>query len=204
MTTRRPQYLPVVWAEQVNHGRQPPKWQLVQVTGTRCSIGFHPAARKLRARYISTTASTSLRTLIVPDGSPPLPNDHENWWPACSRPSRCQRRTSIDLYNSHMSRPPNGHRDNFTSIERSIHLHFGGCAAISLLAASARARQSKGGAPSEGAEGAARSWWFGGVDDRRSCWAAKCQPRRSPFLRPSPPPPSAKEHRTNRQRNPSN
>ena len=51
----------------------------------------------LGAWYISTTASTSLRTLIVPDVSPPLVHDHENWRPASSRPSRCQRRTSIDL-----------------------------------------------------------------------------------------------------------
>ena len=78
-------------------GRRPPKWQLVHVIGTRCSIDFHPAARKLRGWYISITAFTSLRTLTVPDASPPLVHDHENLRPASSRPSRCQRRTSIDL-----------------------------------------------------------------------------------------------------------
>jgi hypothetical protein len=34
---------------------------------------------------------------MVPDGSPPHVHDHENCWPARSRPSRYQWRTSIDL-----------------------------------------------------------------------------------------------------------
>jgi hypothetical protein len=33
------------------------------------------------------------------------------------------------------------------------------------------------GSPSEGAEGAAQSWWFGGVVDDGRSWAAKWQPR---------------------------
>jgi hypothetical protein len=47
---REMQYLPLVRTEQINQGRRPPKWQLVQVTGTRCSTGVHPAASKLRTR----------------------------------------------------------------------------------------------------------------------------------------------------------
>ena len=49
-----------------NHGGTP-----VQVIGTRCSTDFHAASARIRARYIKTTASVSVRTLMLPDGSPP-------------------------------------------------------------------------------------------------------------------------------------
>ena len=120
IATRRPQYRPLVCAEQVSQGRRPPKRQLVQVTGTRCSTGLHPAARKLRVRKLSTTASAHVRTLMVPDGSPPPVHDRVNCRPASSRPSRCQRRTSIDLVASHIYRARGGAHNRVRT--------FGACA----------------------------------------------------------------------------
>ena len=41
---RRPHYAPLMRTEQQNHGRRPPKWQPVQVSGTRCSMNFPSVA----------------------------------------------------------------------------------------------------------------------------------------------------------------
>jgi hypothetical protein len=49
--------------------------------------------------------SQCARTLMLPNGfPPPQVHEHEKCWPACSRPSRCQRRSSIDLQPSHVGR----------------------------------------------------------------------------------------------------
>ena len=50
LATRRPQYLPLTRTEQQNHGRRPPKRQLVQVIGTRCWMDFQLEAIQLAAR----------------------------------------------------------------------------------------------------------------------------------------------------------
>jgi len=90
---------------QRNHGRLPPRWHAVHVIGTRCSTDFHSASPPLRARYIKITASVSERTLMLPEGFPPQVHDHEKCCPACSRPSRFQRRTSIEMQDSQVTRP---------------------------------------------------------------------------------------------------
>jgi hypothetical protein len=56
----RPQYRPPPRPEQMNQGRRPPKWQVVQVIGPRCSIDFHSVASQLRDRYTKITASNSV------------------------------------------------------------------------------------------------------------------------------------------------
>jgi hypothetical protein len=55
---------------------------------------------EVRDLKIKTTASGSARTLMLPNGFPHQVHEYEKLWPACSRPSRCQRRTSIDLQPS--------------------------------------------------------------------------------------------------------
>src|SRR5262249_52142822 len=94
---------------QRNHGRLPPRWHAVHVIGTRCSTDFHSASPPLRARYIKITASVSVRTLMLPEGFPSQVHDHEKCCPACSRPSRCQRRTSIERQDSQITRPAISH-----------------------------------------------------------------------------------------------
>jgi hypothetical protein len=92
------------------------EWHAVQVIGTRCSTGFQSLSSDRRELNTKTTASASVRTLMLPNGFPPQVHEHE---PACSQPSRCQRRTSIDLHDSHVSRPPYGHRDKWLTAVRS-------------------------------------------------------------------------------------
>jgi hypothetical protein len=58
---------------------------------------MNSASPQLRARYIKTTASVSVRTLMLPDGSPPRVHEHEKSTPGRSCPSRCHRRTSIEM-----------------------------------------------------------------------------------------------------------
>jgi hypothetical protein len=50
-------------------------------------------------------ASCSVRTLMLPEGSPPHFHDQEkHWWPR-SRPWRCHKRTSIEMHDSQVLRP---------------------------------------------------------------------------------------------------
>jgi hypothetical protein len=55
---------------------------------------------QLRARYIKTTGSVSERTFMLPDGSPPRVPEHEKDRAESRRPSRCHRRTSIEMQGS--------------------------------------------------------------------------------------------------------
>jgi hypothetical protein len=87
-------------------GRLPLRGQTRPLIGMRCSTDLHSASPQLRARYIKTTVSVSVRTLILPEGCPPQVHGQEKCWPGRSRPSRCQRRTSIDLQPSQVRRPP--------------------------------------------------------------------------------------------------
>src|SRR5438128_4651336 len=68
----------------------------VQVIGTRWWTDFHSISLQLRALYIRTTASTLVRTPMLPEGSPPQVHEHEKDRPASSFRSRCHRRTSIE------------------------------------------------------------------------------------------------------------
>jgi hypothetical protein len=49
-------------------------------------IGFHLAACSLSVRYVSTTAPGSVRTLMLPAGSPPNVHEVVKCWPVESLP----------------------------------------------------------------------------------------------------------------------
>lgn len=85
---------------------------------------FLHSGRELRARKLSTIASASACTLMVPD-SPPLVHDHENWRPASSRPSRCQRRTSMARrYHDHRKGPRDRRAAEITHNDCHIDCHI--------------------------------------------------------------------------------
>jgi hypothetical protein len=59
---------------------------------------------------------------MLPDGSSPRVHEHENYRPAGSLPWRRQSRTSIDLQDSQVLRPPKGHRDKIHPIDEDVGL----------------------------------------------------------------------------------
>jgi hypothetical protein len=50
--------------------------------------------------------SRSVQTVMLPAGSPPRVHDQEKYRPGRRRPSRCQRRMSIETQDSQVVRPP--------------------------------------------------------------------------------------------------
>jgi hypothetical protein len=87
--------------EQTNHERRPPKWRLVHLIGTRRFDGF-----PLRGQQ--ATGTRSIQRHLVPRApcrGRVHAHDHKNSCPARGRPARRHRRMSIDLHDSHLSRP---------------------------------------------------------------------------------------------------
>jgi putative tryptophan/tyrosine transport system substrate-binding protein len=73
-----PQYRPSAVAVQRNHGRPPPRWHGVQTTGTCCSTDFHSALSEMRVRKLRTTPLGSIRTPMLPYGSPSRVHEYGN------------------------------------------------------------------------------------------------------------------------------
>src|SRR5271169_178297 len=67
-----------------NQGRAPPRWHRVHTSGTRCSTDFH----SLLPWKVRTTASASVRTLMLPEGLPLRVQEYEKRCPAQRQPSR--------------------------------------------------------------------------------------------------------------------
>src|SRR5262245_41845733 len=78
-----------------------------------------------RARYSKIRACASVRTWMAPYGTPPRVHEYGKHCPGASRPSRCKRRTSIEVQDSQVVRPP-------STVCDFLHLGNGGYSTLGL------------------------------------------------------------------------
>jgi len=86
-------------------GRVPPRWQAVQTIGTCCSTDFHsafsPASGAVHQNH-GVCFSAHLNAAGRLSAAGPRPRE---MLPGAQPSPRCQRRTSIEMQDSHVARP---------------------------------------------------------------------------------------------------